>query len=289
LETNGAILAKLQLDFSETVMSEQNNIRPPVVPPERYTREYFEQWCHGAAEFRTTGGAKLPRRLRIPFSIARVHAGQRVLDIGCGRGEIALHCAQRGALVWSVDYAPAALALAKEALQHTAPEVRERIALIQADARLLPFLDESMDVAFMLDVVEHLNPDELDRALQEVRRVLRPGRPLVVHTMPNLWYYAGGYRLYRLMQQMRGVTLPDDPRDRWPFKDVHVNEQTPLSLLRTLRHHGFTTRVWLQNTQSYTHERNWLVRFVMEALVRLPIIKLAFCNDIFAVAHKPVR
>lgn len=289
METNSTVSAKLQLDFSEKIMNEPNHIRPPVVPPEKYAREYFERWCHGAAEFSATGGATLPLRLRVPFDVARVQAGQRVLDVGCGRGEIALHCAQRGALVWGVDYAPAALALVKEALQRAAPEVRERIELIQADARLLPFLDESVDVAFMLDVVEHLNPDELDQALHEVRRVLRPGRPLVVHTMPNLWYYAGGYRLYRLVQRVRGITLPNDPRDRWPFKDVHVNEQTPLSLWRTLRRHGFTTRVWLQNTQLYTYEQNRLIRFIMTFLVQFPIINLVFCNDIFAIAYKPVR
>lgn len=264
-----------------------SNLQPPAVPPEKYTREYFEQWCHGADEFRTSGGDVLPRRLRIPLDVANVQPGQRVLDIGCGRGEVALHCARRGAYVWSIDYAAAAIELAEEALAHVEEPVRQRIELLQADARALPFDDASVDVAFMLDVVEHLTPPELDRAFQEVMRVLRPGGVLVVHTMPNLWYYAIGYQLYRLVQRMRGVSLPFDPRDRWPFKDVHVNEQTPFSLWRTLRRHGFVTRVWLQSTQSYAYERNPFVRIGMEALVRIPVIKLVFCNDIFAYARKP--
>lgn len=268
-------------------MSTPNDLQPPAVPPEKYTRDYFERWCHGADEFRTSGGTLLPKRLRIPLDIANVQAHHRVLDIGCGRGEVALHCAQRGALVWSIDYAAAAIELAEEALAHVESSMRTRIKLMQADARALPFDNESMDVAFMLDVVEHLTPPELDQALQEVWRVLRPGGILIVHTMPNLWYYAVGYQLYRLVQRIRGMHLPADPRDRWPFKDVHVNEQTPLSLWRTLRRNGFITRVWLQSTQSYGYEFNPIVRLGMETFVRIPLINLVFCNDIFALARKP--
>jgi len=264
-----------------------SNLQPPAVPPEKYTRDYFEQWCHGADEFRQSSGNVLPKRLRIPLDVARIQPGQRVLDIGCGRGEVALHCARHGAFVWSIDYAAVALELAEEALARVEEDARRRITLMQADARTLPFDDDHFDVVFMLDVVEHLTPSELDQALQEVKRVLRPHGVLIVHTMPNLWYYAVGYRLYRFVQRMRGVLLPADPRDRWPFKDVHVNEQTPFSLWRTLRRNGFDTRVWLQSTQSYDYERNPVVRIGMEALVRLPVIKIMFCNDIFACARKP--
>nr|WP_290667128.1 methyltransferase domain-containing protein [Ardenticatena sp.] len=265
----------------------ESNVQPPAVPPEKYTRDYFEQWCHGADEFRASSGSVLPKRLRIPLDRAHIQPGQHVLDIGCGRGEVALHCARHGAFVWSIDYAAAAIELAAEALARVEHDVRRRITLMQADARVLPFDDESFDVVFMLDVVEHLTPPELDQALREVKRVLRPQGMLIVHTMPNLWYYAVGYRLYRFVQRMRGVSLPADPRDRWPFKDVHVNEQTPLSLWRTLRRHGFETQVWLQTTQSYRYERNLVVRIGMEMLVRLPLLKSVFCNDIFARARKP--
>lgn len=270
-------------------MNQLKNIRPSSVSPGVYTREYFEQWCQGADEFRTTWGAVLPRRLVIPLEVARIRPGQRVLDVGCGRGEIIIHCAQRGALACGLDYASMALELAKDALEHYEENVRKRIILLQADARVLPFTDESIDVCFMLDVVEHLKPDELNQALREVRRILRPGGFLIIHTMPNLWYYAIGYRLYRLLQHWRGIALPSDPRDRWPFKEVHVNEQTPLSLWRTLRRNGFIAHIWLQSTQSYAYERNPVVRTGMEILVRLPLLKLFFCNDIFAIAYKPRR
>jgi ubiquinone/menaquinone biosynthesis C-methylase UbiE len=211
----------------------------------------------------------------------------RILDIGCGRGELALHCAGKKAHVWGIDYARAALELAGEAVSEAGEQIRRRISLMQVDARQLPFESESMDVAFMLDVVEHLEPKELDRALQEARRVLRPGGKLVVHTMPNLWYYHYGYPVYRALQRLRGQQLPADPRDRWAFKDVHVNEQTPRAMGQALRRNGFNARVWLKSTRQYAYEGNRVVRYGMQFLVSAPLVRSVFCNDIFALAINP--
>jgi SAM-dependent methyltransferase len=261
-------------------------IGPPSVPAEAYTRYYFEQWCDGHEEFRQSSGQTLPPRLQIPFDLADVRSDIRVLDIGCGRGELALHCAQRGAYVWGIDYSKVAIDLAKEALNNTPEMIRQQIELRQEDARTLSFKDASVDIAFMLDVVEHLTPPELDIALQEIFRVLKPGGRLIIHTMPNLWYYHLGYPFYRILQRLRGEILPPDPRDRWLFKDVHVNEQTPWSLYQTLRQNKFHTRVWLQSTQRYEYETNPMVRSGMKFLVSAPFLSLFFCNDIFAVAVK---
>ena len=267
-------------------MSNTRKIMPPYIPSDIYTREYFEHWCHGSDEFRISYGQILPMRLIIPLKLARIRPGDFVLDIGCGRGELALHCAQHGAWVWAIDYALPALELASEALSHAPSNIHQRVKLIQADARFIPIPDETIDVAFMIDVVEHLTPIELNQSLQEIRRVLKPNGKLIVHTMPNLWYYAVGYPIYRTIQALRGVRLPIDPRDRWPFKEVHINEQTPLSLWQTLRRNGFQTIVFLKNTQSYKHERSRIFRFVMVFLANFPVINIFFCNDIFAIARK---
>lgn len=263
-----------------------DKLKPPSVPADSYTRDYFERWCQGYEEFQNTGGQELPARLQIPLELIQIKAGARILDIGCGRGELARHCAQQEALVWALDYAWAAVELAYESLAQTAPSTRQRIKLLQADARLLPLERESVDAVFMLDVVEHLLPEELDRVLQEIRRVLKPEGKLIIHTMPNIWYYRAGYPIFRLLQRLRGQRLPPDPRDRWPFKEVHVNEQTPWSLYRTLRQNGFRARVWLQSAQQYRYEPNRLVRWGMQFLVAAPLVKFIFCNDIFAAATK---
>ncbi|MCS7064394.1 MAG: class I SAM-dependent methyltransferase [Methylacidiphilales bacterium] len=267
----------------------RQEIPPPAVSSGAYTREYFEHWCNGAHEFRISRGKKLPIRLIIALKLANIRGGEHVLDVGCGRGELAVHCALRGAWVWGIDYSSAALEFATEAISNTDSETRKRIQLIRADARFIPIQDQSIDVSFMIDVVEHLKPNELDWALQEIRRVLRPGGRLIVHTMPNLWYYSLGYPIYRAVQALRGIHLPVNPRDRWPFKEVHVNEQTPFSLQRALIKNGFQTKILLKNTQSFEQERNIILKTGMHLLVNAPLIKLFFCNDIFAIAKKRVE
>jgi ubiquinone/menaquinone biosynthesis C-methylase UbiE len=264
-----------------------SKFNPSAVNSDKYTREYYENCCDGAKEFLESNGKNLPHRLKIILELAKIQKGQKILDIGCGRGELAFHGSSLGAQVWSIDYSSSALAVARDALLNNKEQsISNNLFFMQADARTLPFMKETFDLAFMLDVVEHLTPDELDNAFQEVKRVLHSNGYLFIHTMPNLWYYKGGYKLFRFIQAVRGNHLPPDPRDRWAFKDLHVNEQTPLMLWRKLRKNGFQAKVWLRTTQSYEEEKNKVARLLMKSLVRLPIIKLIFCNDIFAIAKR---
>ena len=268
-------------------MSEKDPSPAPSIPSETYTREYYETCCQGHEEFSDSGGKRLPLRLSIPLELAGVQAGMQVIDIGCGRGEILLHCAQRGARSWGLDYAREAVVLTRELLGASAGALeRDLIGVQQANAAQLPFASERADLVFMLDVVEHLYPDELKAALDEAWRILRPGGRLVVHTMPNLWYYRFGYPVYQMLQRLRGERLPADPRLRWSFRHVHVNEQTPASLRRALKASRFQARVWLASTQSYDYEANPLVRRGMVLLTHARPFKWAFCNDIFAIGTK---
>lgn len=257
------------------------------IPPSDYTRDYYLTSCQGHEEFISTSGRKLPLRLSLPFELAAISSGMRVVDIGCGRGEIILHSALGGAIAWGLDYSWDAVSLSREILRTTQEvEITGKLAVQQADAKILPFKSESVDVVFLLDVVEHLLPEELTRTLSEVMRILKPGGRLVIHTMPNLWYYHFGYPLYRFVQRMRGEHLPPDPRERWTYSHVHVNEQTPRRLYNTLKSAGFKTAVWLKSTVSYDYENNQLVRFGMKVLTSAYPFKLIFCNDIFAVGLK---
>ena len=92
--------------------------------------------------------------------------------------------------------------------------------------------------------------------------------------------------VYRWLQRLRGQQLPEDPRDRWQYKEVHVNEQTPAALRNALRDASFQTRVWLQTTVDYDYEKNSLVRHGMEFLTRVYPFRWIFCNDIFGIGVK---
>ena len=249
----------------------------PVEPvqPERYDEAYFLGSCEGYTEFIASEGAHLSRRLHQAFEAAQVAPGMRVLDVGCGRGEIVRHCAKLGVQAYGVDYAPAALRMAQDA---------ERV--YQANAKWLPFPTAFFDRVLMFDIVEHLHPWELDQALAETRRVLRPDGQLIVHTAPNAWYDRYAYPLVRLVRTLmgQGKKYPRDPRAIIPDNlDVHVNEQSLTSLQRVLQRAGFHAQVWL-DTPPQNREEGWVFRVTRHILFNWPPFCWFFEREVFAVA-----
>lgn len=254
---------------------------PKPVPRDVYDTEYFLSACGGYQEYARSQGKVLPKRLLEAISLAGDMEDLLVLDLGCGRGEVVRFCLTHGAQAVGVDYSKSALALAQKTL------ASGKVPLLCAKAQELPFIENSFDLILAFDIVEHLHQPELEKMLAETYRVLVPGGRLLVHTMPNLWYYHFGYPLFRILQHLRGRRLPRDPRDRSPYgKSVHVNEQSVLSLRRNLRRAGFDPHVRLHNAQDYRQEDNRLVRSLMHLAATVYPFAWVFCNDIFATAFK---
>lgn len=211
-------------------------------PSELYDRAYFESdLCEGWDRFRGDRGlSDLKRRT---LELVAPGPGLRVLDAGCGRGEVLLACAGAGAQVAGADASAAAVAISRDTLAGVAgADVRE------ADLAALPWDDASFDRALLGDVIEHLTPDEAHRALAELRRVLRPGGVLVVHTAPNLRFLQVGWPLCRPLLRVSGRRASADALDGWiaESKRYHVNEQSASTLRRALRRPGFTrVRTWV--------------------------------------------
>jgi ubiquinone/menaquinone biosynthesis C-methylase UbiE len=150
------------------------------IPAERYTREYFlSERCDGFSEFmRARDLSYVKKRL---LEKVDPRPGERVLEIGCGRGEVLNACAERGARGVGLDYARDAVRLTRETCGGGASVVR-------ADATVLPLASAHFDKVLLGDVLEHLTPEQARRMLEEVHRVLRPGGTLVLHTSPNVFF-----------------------------------------------------------------------------------------------------
>src|SRR3972149_5765559 len=109
------------------------------VSPDVYTTEYFLTECNGYEDFVQTKGKMLNDRLKKVFSLAELKKGMKILDIGCGRGELVVQAAECGCEVVGVDYSDDSLRLTQEAVSRLSPEKRKNVRLLQADAKHLPF------------------------------------------------------------------------------------------------------------------------------------------------------
>jgi ubiquinone/menaquinone biosynthesis C-methylase UbiE len=104
---------------------------------------------------------------------AQIGPGQRVLDLGCGTGTLALAIKQRRptAHVVGLDVDPRVLARARAKMARAGV----RVALTQGTAVALPYADETFDRVVSSLVLHHLTTAAKRRALSEAYRVLCPG------------------------------------------------------------------------------------------------------------------
>lgn len=215
---------------------EADDLPPPVVPAEVYTSGYYTTCCAGHEEWVRSGGAEVAGVYQRCLEMAAFSRGEVVVDVGTGRGELLAMAVRHGAArAVGVEYALPAVELARTTLDRHG--VHDRAEVIHADARRIPLEDGSADLVTMLDVVEHLAPVELEVALAEVHRLLRPGGRVFIHTMPNREIYEVTYRWLRRLWP-GGRRWPEDPRNDME-RLMHVNEQTRAGLLSALRSAGF--------------------------------------------------
>ena len=117
-------------------------------------------------------------------------SGQLVLALGCGAGIDSAEFARNGAKVISTDLTRVATELTRDLLKENGllPVV------IQADAKTLPFKDETFDCVYCFGVLHHI-PD-VETALAEIHRVLKPGgrvMAMLYHRDSLLYVYSIAY------------------------------------------------------------------------------------------------
>ncbi len=214
----------------------ESPLADPVVSPEAYTEEYYRTACAGHEEWNSSDGAHAAGIYEGSLRLAHLQAGETVVDIGTGRGELLAAAVDLGAdRAIGIEYSSAAVELAERTIEQRGIGARASVQL--ADARRVPLDADTADLVTLLDVVEHLSPPELTACLSEAKRLLRPGGRLFVHTMPNRHIYDRTYRTLRLLWP-GGRRWPAEPRCELEL-EMHVNEQTVESLRSALVAAGF--------------------------------------------------
>lgn len=124
--------------------------------------------------------------------------GGRILEVGCGKGNELIECANMGLQCVGLDYSEEALAL----FRHRLSTMNIPVTLLKGDARMLPFGEAEFDIVYSQGVLEHFR-DELP-VLNEQYRVLKPGGFVIVE-VPNKWTL---YTVYKKIMMMFNLWAP---------------------------------------------------------------------------------
>ena len=146
---------------------------PSAGPLARFKEAQREGWAHFAPleAITTQPAAELVRR-------ASPRAGQRVLDVACGTGVVAVTAARSGARVTGLDLTPELLERARENARIAGVQIEWH----QGDVEQLPFADGTYDM--VLSQFGHIFAPRPDVAIAEMLRVLKSGGTVAFSTWP---------------------------------------------------------------------------------------------------------
>jgi SAM-dependent methyltransferase len=184
-----------------------------------YVREYFDQHAHAWVEAAYAGDVRFPVgaervRLAIEGVAPAMREGSRLVDLGCGGGQLCRHAALLGWSAVGVDNAPAMIEESREAAADLA------IEWLVADYDATGLEPATFDAVTAMGLVEYL-PDD-DGLFAEAARLLVPGGRFAVSCRNRLYnllsvneYTAEEYGTDgpRLLEELRGhlaATQPDD-------------------------------------------------------------------------------
>jgi SAM-dependent methyltransferase len=216
-----------------------------------------------------------PQMREYEHIVARVGRDRpaKVLDWGCGYGQVSHLLLERGLDVTSLEYVPDAEEGRRSRLGHF-PDVE---AIMTREPVRLPFDDATFDAVLSVGVLEHVA--QPDASLDELRRVLVPGGRLYVYKLPNRWSYlewiarrAGMYYHGKLPEDtiytLRGTRRMLE-RHGFRVEEARLANMVPLTLPGLLVAR-LTPALWAVN----------------RALSKVPLLR-AIATNVEAIAIKP--
>lgn len=150
-----------------------------------------------------------------------------ILDYGCGPGfliQLLISRLKKGQICYGLDFSKDSVS----AVQRRFKDHPRYGGSHHVEALPSPYGDESMEVIFVLDVIEHLNDAYLTEMILEIRRLLKPGGYVVVTTKNH-----EDLEAEKTMCPECGCIF-----HRWQ----HMRIWTPKSLPNAFSPHGFKTR-----------------------------------------------
>lgn len=134
---------------------------------EFHNQEYAEDDREPVLKYYSVTGSIISAYEQHLFSYCR---NRKVLDYGCGRGSDTCKLAEHGAEVVGIDISDVGIQLARKQAEEDG--LADNIVFSVGDCESLCFADDSFDMLCGKDILHHL---QLDKAMREATRVLKPG------------------------------------------------------------------------------------------------------------------
>jgi tellurite methyltransferase len=155
-----------------------------------------------------------------PFErLALDYVHGRVLDLGCGLGNLAIEAARRGCTVTAVDASPTAI----ERIRSAAARDRLAIEAIEADVLGLP-IDRDYDTIVAIGLLMFFRAAQAYALLEKIKAGVRPGGCAIVNVLTEGttfmgMFTPGEYHLFRtgeLIELFAGWTPEVARQDSFP-------------------------------------------------------------------------
>ena len=206
------------------------------------------------------------------FNELKPKKGALIVDLGCGRGHISGYFIDKGFDVLSVDIVE----------QNIADTKNENKILATMDD--LPIADNSFDCIVCTDVLEHIIPNDQNKIISEMYRILKPGGKMLVsfpgNNLPNLTgvhIMNIGIFFIRLFDK-RVLYMS------WKECPAHINMNYPWSIKKAFSEVGFEGKV-VPHTNHFLSLPKKYHKFVY--LLNAPIIRNFFIHLMHGVLRKP--
>jgi 2-polyprenyl-6-hydroxyphenyl methylase / 3-demethylubiquinone-9 3-methyltransferase len=154
--------------------------------------------------------------------------GKKILDVGCGGGILAEEFARIGCQMIGIDPSVSSLATARAHAQQAGLDIDYRVGLGED----LPFADESFEVVYCSDVLEHVN--DLEKVTSEIARVLKSNGVFLYDRINRT--FPSNLVMIKLLQEWKSTSFMPPNLHDW---NAFIK---PRELLVLLTRHGLNNR-----------------------------------------------